>query len=306
MMKTANQATFANFVDQLIESSTSATPTKKQMDEMLAIAQDVRDIVGEMRTLENEPVRMVHHLSCTGGTLVAKCIASMPQVWLLNEIDSFSLMDTPKGRARFSPTDMIALMRQGDRDIEEVAIRRVFLAELDALRQECWETGRSLVLRDHSHSHFLYDELDPHKPTLADVVADQFPVLSLITVRHPVDSYSSMKRQGWHKQFHPSTFDEYCRRYINFIDRYRDVEIVKYEDFVLEPQAVMRSMCDRLQIEFSGEFDNVYSSFRFSGDSGRSGTRIGTRKRRVDYSEMAHELESSSHFGRLLSMLGYD
>ena len=32
-------------------------------------------------------LRSIHHLACTGGTLISKCIASMPDVALISEVN---------------------------------------------------------------------------------------------------------------------------------------------------------------------------------------------------------------------------
>src|SRR5690606_26210779 len=41
----------------------------------------------ERRFERKEPVRIVHHFACTGGTLICKCIAAMPNTQLLSEVN---------------------------------------------------------------------------------------------------------------------------------------------------------------------------------------------------------------------------
>jgi hypothetical protein len=35
-------------------------------------------------------IRVIHHLACSGGTLISKCISAMPNVYLLSEAHPFS------------------------------------------------------------------------------------------------------------------------------------------------------------------------------------------------------------------------
>ncbi len=228
-----------------------------------------------------EPIRIIHHLSCTGGTLFAKCIAAMPNVLLLNEVDPLSPLPFRRtGKPPFTPTDMIALLRQGDPHISQDLLVRLFVREIGFLRDELARSGRVLVLREHSHSHFLTGDEVPDRPTLREMLVEHYPVHSLVTVRNLEDSYSSMKKYGWHEMFSPSDFDEYCRRHAVFLARHEGIDIVRYEDFVAEPGVVMRRICDVLALEFSDKFEELFSAFRFSGDSGRGGDRIKVRGRR--------------------------
>lgn len=251
-----------------------------------------------------EPIRTIHHLSCTGGTLIAKCIASMPNVLLLNEVDPLSPLPFKSGKPAFTPTDMIALLRQGDKDISEDLIERLFVQNLETVRDEMAKTGRSLILRDHSHSHFLTGDAVPERPALRDMLARHFPLRSIVTVRDPIDSYLSMKKQGWYEHFSPPTFDEYCRRYLIFLKKYEGVNLVKYEDFVADPPLIMKRICAVLELDYSDIFLKVFDVFRFSGDSGRSGGVIEARPRRDVGSEVGN-IRASSSCCELVEQLGF-
>ncbi len=255
-------------------------------------------------SLPREPIRTIHHFSCTGGTLFAKCIASMGNVLMLNEIDLHSSMPpVRKGKPDFTPTDMISLLRQGDPNLSSDLVTKLFLNDLQVLRHEQWKIGRSVVLRDHSHSHFLSGPKVSSEPTLKELVENSFPVKSILTVRDPIDSWLSMESRGWHKNIKPPTFDEYCRRYTLFLRKYRDVPILKYEDFVRQPKKTMREICNILTLDYFDGFEDVFSSFRFSGDSGRGGTQIRLHERR-DHPDI-EELKRTKSYQKLCAQLAY-
>lgn len=256
---------------------------------------------------ELEPVRTVHHLSCTGGTLIAKCIASMANVLVLNEIDLHSaLPQNNSNQVPFTPTDVISLLRQGDSATAPDLVTSLFVQNIRLLRDEQWKSGKHLILRDHSHSHFLSGGQVADYPTLGAIVGEHFPTHSLVTVRDPIDSYLSMRRQGWHKFFNPSTFEEYCRRYEAFLEAYEGVPIIKYEDFTARPKQNMRRICRILKLTYFQAFEEVFSAFRFSGDSGRGGRKIIQHPPREIEEAALREIEASVTYHSLIQRLGYE
>lgn len=55
---------------------------------------------------QKEQIRTIHHFACTGGTLIAKCLASMPNTQFISEIEPHSNMTS---KAKFTPTNFIEL-----------------------------------------------------------------------------------------------------------------------------------------------------------------------------------------------------
>lgn len=257
-------------------------------------------------SLDDEPIRMIDHLGCTGGTLFAKCIASMSNVLVINEVDPFSRAHIPAGKAPFRPTDIVALLRQADASwTSDRLLGDWFLCNLEFLRRECWLTGRTPVLRAHSHGRVLTGDAVRSEVPLTHFVANRFPVRALITVRDPVDSWLSMARHGWHREFTPSTFDEYSRRYLLFLKSYGGVKIIKYEDFVADPKSEMQRICKILDLDYYEKFEEVFGGFMFSGDSGRFGNSIEQRPRRVVPKDFYRITEACASYKELVSLLGY-
>ena len=50
-----------------------------------------------------EPVRLLHHFACSGGSLISKCVATMPNVQLLSEVDPLSTSRSARACAKSSP-----------------------------------------------------------------------------------------------------------------------------------------------------------------------------------------------------------
>lgn len=269
-----------------------------------ALLQQCLAMCQQASAADREPVRTLHHFACTGGTLIGKCVAAMPNVQLLSEIDPLSTMRWDPGRPQFAPTDAILQMRQSTRGASEALLLRMFADNLRLIHEDCRGNGQRLVLRDHAHSHFCVGSRVPDRPTLREMVPPDLGLLSVVTVRHPLDSYAALTANGW-VGHSPATLDEYCRRYAMFLDRHAGVQVIKYEDFVERPPHAMRQICAALALPFAEHFLDVFDVFHLTGDSGRGGARIEARPRRALPEALRAELAEATAYEALCARLGY-
>lgn len=269
------------------------------------LLQQCLDLCAQTATVSPEPVRMLHHLACTGGTLISKCLSAMPNTQLVSEVDPLSTMLRDDAAPLFAPTDMVALMRQSTRGASDGLIIEMFNANLDLVEADCRGKGQRLLLRDHAHSHYCHGDRILDRPSLREIVTARFPVAAALTVRHPLDSYLSLTSLGW-VSFRPPGLDEYCRRYLKFLDAHADIPVVRYEDFVEAPQQQMRVLCGYLRLPYVEDFIDLFDVFQLSGDSGRAGNTIGKRPRRPFDDALAAEMDRSPHYQRLLQRLQYE
>jgi len=251
---------------------------------------------------EDEPIRTLHHFACTGGTVISKCFGAMPNVQLLSELDPLSPMTPAPGT--FSPADMSLLLKGSTRPPSPSTLLALFRAQLEVVYQSTPSQGVYLVIRDHTHSHFCTGPEVPVRPSVRELVAEVAPVLSLVTVRNPIDSFVSLRLHKWVK-FEPPTFDEYCSRYLAFLDRYEGVPMMRYEDFLREPKAEMQKACDHLQLPFFAEFASLFSVFAISGDSGRRFSVLYNPPPRPERPGMVEEAAASVSYQKLIGRLGY-
>jgi hypothetical protein len=253
-----------------------------------------------------EPIRALHHFACTGGTLVTKCIAAMPNVQLLSEVDPlFPGPLVPPARPRFTPSDMPALLRQSTRGVDEALLGRVFRAELHEVHADATARGLRLVLRDHAHTHYCRGPSVPDRPSLRQLVAPVAPLRSVVTVRHPVDSFASLVANAW-VNFSPPDLDTYCQRYLRFLDDHDGVPIMRYEDLARDPAHALSKLCEWFMLPFNADFEQLFPAFIISGDSGRSGESIGIRPRRPEVRQFDDEASRSEACWLLMSRLDYD
>ncbi len=269
-----------------------------------SLLQQCLDLCEQHRSRRPEPVRTLHHFACTGGTLISKCLAALPNVQLLSEVDPLSVVHLAPGRPSFAPTDMVTLLRQSTRGTRQDLLIELFQRQIGLVHEDALLQGQRLLVRDHAHSHFCKGPDVPKRPTFRALLPVDMPVLSLVTVRHPLDSYAALIKNDW-VHFEPATLDEYCRRYMLFLDSYVDVPVVRYEDFVRDPESTMQQICEILELRFEAQFTDLFSVFQVSGDSGRTGAVIAPRPSTSAASALAGEAHASLWFSRLVGRLGY-
>lgn len=249
------------------------------------------------------PMRSLHHLACTGGTLMARCIAAQYNVQLLSEVDPLSPMahDHP-----FAPSDIIGLLHFSSRPIfDDTLLIESFLAGLKPVYNATTRTGTTLVLRDHAHSHFCYGTDTTQRPALRDMLSPHFNMVSVATTRHPIDAYISLQKNAW-LHFSPATFDEYCRRTHLFLDCYCDIELIRYEDFVADPIEQMQQLCEILDLRYNPDFLKLFSSITLSGSSGRGGNKIISLPRQALPDGLIDMAQASTAYASLCDRQGYD
>lgn len=251
-------------------------------------------------------IRLLHHFACTGGTIISKCIAAMPNTVLLSEIDPFSRIHMPTGqRAIFSPTDLIKQLLYSRYNAPNILIAEMFLAQLNALQSNLTVRGQRLVIRDHSHSHYCTATAHGSRPTVRDLIGSRHTTLSLISVRHPIDSFLSLLNNKW-VQFEPATLEEYALRYGAFLQDHPDMRTIRYEDFVEAPEAVLEDICAVLDLPFNPGGLDLISVLQMSGDSGRKDSVIAPRSRREIPGTVLEEMQGSATYAQLCDRLGYE
>lgn len=248
-------------------------------------------------------VRTVHHFACSGGTIMSRCLAAQPNAFLLSEIDPLSQIGM-KNPARFTPTDLLFHARQAPRELSQDSVLRVFLAGVRSLLEVLDAGGQYLILRDHAHSMFCTD-VDPEaRPALREILAQDLQVLSVVTVRHPLDAFLGLVTADW-RHFNPFTLEEYARRMILFLDRHQGVSMVKYEDFTTDPEEALRTVCTYLDLPFDPRSIEINDLFQLSGDSGRRGVKIAPRLRRPVPPEVEAQRDNSPSYQDLCVRLKY-
>lgn len=222
--------------------------------------------------VEDDSIGIIHHLSATGGTVISRCLAAMPDVVLLSELHPLA------ASLAFYPLDPFGQVAWNYPDLLPPDDRMYFLfrERLAPVRELCRAHGKNLILRDHSHSDYLTARAP--EPRLANALRSNFKLRQIVTIRNPIDAWLGIVENGF--DTHLSGFEQYCERYVRFLDDYAGLPLWRYEDFVAHPDEVTRSMCAELGIPFLAGFAERAAKVTMTGDSGRRPKQIGKLPRR--------------------------
>jgi hypothetical protein len=249
-------------------------------------------------------VRTVHSLASTGATLLARCLATLPTVMFLNEV-------SPNGTHfnRFNAFDpleqALARYRPGFALNNEVR-RRLFMDRLTPIIEHCIHAGLDLVIRDHSHSDFMESSeaqaslllgFQEHRP--------DFEIRDIALVRYPLASYITAKLSGFVDRI--ATYEEYCRRYLEFVAAYHNARFIRYEDFTKAGEQILRTVCLTFDLKYDPCMLRDFWMIQLSGNSGRHSADRAIHPvlmRPIDPAVRQIALASPSH-GRLCAALKY-
>lgn len=292
----------------LLTNSWQTAPSRnvsEDAESLPSLLDRCRELAEEAQGQRVEPIRTIHHFACTGGSLITKCLAALPNVQLLSEADPLSDLNLRTDNTAFAPTDLIRLLRYNLRDTSNSVIEETFLGAIGAMCESLAQRGERLLIRDHTHSHYCTAQFLSSRRPLRELLNERFPVKSIITVRHPLDSFVSLQLNGW-VHFEPRTFDEYCRRYLAFLDDYSECNVFRYEDIVESTHTEVERMADSLRLKYDPSFYDTLEAIRVTGDSGRRGRGIERRPRRSVPDTIQREVNSSHFYSQLCERLGYD
>lgn len=214
-------------------------------------------------------IRTIHHLSCSGGSVLCKCIASMQTTIVISEVHPDQL------RYEFNPYDPIQLLLAQTNLGEDLQLRRqIFLKRIIDTEQILRNNKINTVLRDHTH----YDYLIPNniesihsKASLFEVIREYFEIYSVLSLRNPIDSYLSLVNNNWNNSI--SSFEDYCSRVLLMLETYESLDalIIRYEDFCIDPDKILKQICKKLKLNFSSDYHEKFFKYPMTGDSGRAG-----------------------------------
>lgn len=225
-------------------------------------------------------MRSIHHFACTGGSLISKCLHAMPGAHVLSEVHPLARRHMNMSKQPFTPTDMISASYYAGLPSADQLSLKIFEKELDIILDQAEEQGFYPIFREHTHTDYCVGNDAVAAAPFHSVSLANIDHRSIATVRNPIESYISLTTNGWlHHQ--PATFDEYCRRYLMFLENFEDENIFYYEDFVRHPDRELKRMCETLDLPFYEHFSHIFDLRSISGDSGRTSSGIQERPSRT-------------------------
>jgi hypothetical protein len=240
--------------------------------------------------------------------LISKCVARLPRVLLLSEINPRADARTPRLDPVVQARDWHGLLTVAE--AADLVAGADFAGRIAVLRERVAERGQTLVLRDWSHLDFIgrpYAE-PTFRLGLAEALADAFDLVQLFTVRHPLDQWLSWKAYDGDAARAPIALADFMRGCRAFAEATAGQAVLRYEDFVAAPDAAMQRLCAVFDLPFdAGYADRWHTYGTVTGDV--AGTRgegtIAPLPRRAHAPALGAELAANADYRATLALLGY-
>lgn len=287
-----------------IGKTLSASEDVQQLGDTQSLLQRCEQVVKQGQEQQKPILRIIHHFACSGGSLISKCIAAQPNVFLLSELHPTTRLGLPKDKASYTPRDVITQAIYGRVPDVDTLAEQLFVQNIIATEKHVRERGGYLVVRAHTHADYCTDAKLPDTDTLTRLLSPYFDIKHLVTVRNPIDSFLSLRQNGW-VHFKPDSFDEYCQRLLMFLSAFGKEQIIKYEDFVDQPESMIKACIDMLELPSTQSALDYIDIFKVSGDSGRSSHDISRRPRKEITSDYQQDILASGNFDMFCTCYGF-
>lgn len=250
------------------------------------------------------PLRIVHNLARSGGTLISRCLGSMTGVAVLSEIHPMAAhMMNPVAQAKH----WFGLL--SDEDCARGTTG--FDDAIELIAQRSTERGMQLVIREWTHWDYIgqpFVEKPRNRSLLADILQSRFRLLQAAIVRHPIDQWLSLRELALiHGKVGLGSYLEGYRRYADLCVQ---TGFVRYEDFTAAPQEQIASLCKLLELNYDADFIHRWpENDRYTGHKGGArGERVREirqlPRRKVELG-LFEAFEADRNYREILNLLGY-
>lgn len=261
--------------------------------------------------VEKPVLRLVHNMARSGSTLICKCLGCMKGINLLSEIHPMATdMFNPLGQAHewFNLLDAVDIQR-----LQKGAVS--FIEAIALVEMRSRQRGDTLVIRDWAHLDFTgvpFLSQPSYTLGLADALKQNFRLIQIATVRHPLDQWLSLSRLAIMQEAIARgqlTIGLFLQGYLAYARHCQKIGFVRYEDFTRKPVQTMEAMCDRIDVSFDPGFIGHWHEYTaITGDvtSTRGGNEIKALKRREVAPSLLAAFEREPAYAQALAMLGYE
>lgn len=238
----------------------------------------------------------------SGGTLLNKCLGSLPGTVVLSEVNPMG-----GGHGREGELSHTTVRAQAKHWYGIDLSSDDFVEGIEELHAICERSGRRLIVRDFSQINFLPkpDRVPPRRLLTVEKLQERLDIIPFAFVRNCIDIILSMS-------ISMENFFPHYLFYLQEVSRH-GMRVFKFEDFCSDPEAEMRKICDHIDVPYDEAFTRDYASFdRANGDTQIRGGSRGARqggirplpRKRVPFRRI-REISGSRGIKEANDLLGY-
>lgn len=249
-----------------------------------------------------KPIVVMLSYARSGGTLLNRCIASLPNTFVLSEINVEALC----------PSSCNTIKEQAKKWYSLELKSEGFIENINEVYEYCISKNLTLIIRDWVFGSFVPFRHNNFKPSKSlatlDAISKLFPVVSFALVRNSVDvwlSFNDSPRTFYDKNL--EFLHEFTKSIID-----KKIRIFKYENFCTNPIQEMKKICDHIGVKYSGLFLNYADFKNVTGDTdlpshsrGIEQGKIGLLSRRESFKFLSDEINLKTRARDINQILKY-
>lgn len=238
----------------------------------------------------------------SGGTLLNKCIESLPNVVMLSEVNPLaSSLNVREPNANI-------VNKQAKEWYGIKLTSRNFRGSIAELYDKIQLQGKHLVIRDWSYINFTPSFLNQFNPPNSFLILETVSHLQNVKVfgfaRDSIDVWLSSQVKS---------IDYFYKSYLSYLKNLvnLDIPIFTYENFCKNPDKVLNDICDYSGLEINNSFKNTFNrNEHVVGDThmfsrGSSKAKIKVFKRKFLLRTKIKAINSSRAMIEANQLLGY-
>ena len=194
----------------------------------------------------------------SGGTILNKCLGSLPNVVMLSEVNPVGGGWGKEGLNSFTTVKAQAKnWYQIDLNSDD------FVESILELEQKCEDSGKHLVIRDWSFVNFEMHEYNNCNPANRFLTLEELEgkcnVIPFAFIRDSIDV--------WISRGTPKT-EEFFDSYLSYVKEIldKDIQIFRYEDFCRNSELTIKNICSYTGLKYSDSYQNYASFENVNGD----------------------------------------
>lgn len=222
-------------------------------------------------------LRIIHHLTCSGGLFLSESIAAMPNAYLLNEVHPCA-----GSSCSYSSSDLLRSTNVENLRVSGDVSEELFVSSIRNISRRIKCIGGELIIRDNSYIDYFYTAAIKSK-SIVRLLEDDFNIISIVFFRDALDTYASIAKE----EFHGGTklsFEEFCKRANQFLDDYGDADLFRYESLCFNEYNTLRTITHSLNMQFSERYRLTRASLGYckfdtwrESEVDRYGSKLDTR-----------------------------
>jgi len=270
----------------------------------------------------------IHHVACSGGSIISQAIAASTNSVLISEINPYGKITRKAKKLPFNPTNIIVKLVGNSQELSRKDKLEYFTSQLYIAKSHVNSISKNLLIRDHSHSTFNFHnkdwimngkKIDSRFLESLKVFYEKYQVSDfklnrpIISIRHPLDSYISAYNKDWLGAYcgENKKLDRYCESLINFQKKMVENEkglVIRYEDFCIDLKRCFNDLFSNIDFDWKLPSIEDINRIKVTGKSGRKSYNIGIRKRKHEYinKKLIDEINNSEFYSEYCKLNNYN